>query len=151
MFRDEPLGLIDLPTIATRSQTSVGWLHVSGYRVLAVRTRSRDRFDLPGGEVERGESPEQALVREVDGALGMELTELRSAFTVRATEDGTTERHSRVPTELTLHCYHGTAAGQARPAREVAELAWLSEDDADRATPALQLVLDRLAALRRIG
>lgn len=73
----------------------------------------------------------------------MTLTDVRPAFTVRTSAHGVDAL-----TDLTMHCYYGIATGQARPAREIAELAWLSEHDTDRAAPALQLVLHRLAGDR---
>ncbi|MGI8882080.1 MAG: NUDIX hydrolase [Jatrophihabitans sp.] len=143
MIRDEPLGLIDRPTAPSSPLASVGWVHTSGGRLLSVRARDRDRFSLPGGKLEPDETPEQALVREVGEELGMTLTELRPAFTVRTSDHGTD-----LLTELTMYCYYGVATGHARPARAIAELAWLSEHDTDRAAPALQLVLGRLAGDR---
>lgn len=56
-----------------------------------MRTRGRDRYYLPGGKLEAGESRAQALVREVREVrevLGVSLQRLRPAFTLAAPAHG---------------------------------------------------------------
>lgn len=119
---------------------SVGWVHRHEGQLLAVRTRGRDKFYLPGGKLEKGESPEQALAREVEEELGVTLSRLRPVFTVTAPAHGL-----GTPTQLTMHCYYATSTGQPEPHREIAEMTWLTIPDDPRAAPAVQQVLRRLA------
>lgn len=123
----------------TATLTSVGWVHVRDGHLLAVRTRGRDRFYLPGGKPEPGETEEEALVREVREELGLELTDLRPVFTVEAPAHGLAAE-----TELTMRCFAATAVGEPRPAGEIAELAWLRIPVDVRAAPAVHAVLARL-------
>jgi uncharacterized protein (TIGR00730 family) len=119
--------------------TSVGWLHVRDGRLLAVRSRGRDAFYLPGGKLEAGESHEQALVREVREELGVRLRDLRPAFTVNAPAHGFPEG-----THLTMHCYYADPAGEPSPANEIAELAWLDLADPHQAAPAVRRAIAEL-------
>ena len=119
--------------------TSVGWVRMAGGRLLVVRTRGRDRFYLPGGKLEPGESPEEALMREVREELGVVLRELRPAFTVEAAAHGLAE-----PTRLTMRCFHGEFTGQLLAAGEIEEIAWLDAPDDPRAAPAVRDVLARV-------
>jgi 8-oxo-dGTP pyrophosphatase MutT (NUDIX family) len=121
--------------------TSVAWLQVQDGRVLGVRTRGRDRFYLPGGKLEAGESHEAALIREVREELGLHLTGLRPAFSVCAPAHGLP-----VETRLTMHCFHATATGTARPGAEIDEVGWLAIAGDERAAPAVRAALERLSA-----
>lgn len=119
--------------------TSVGWLRIEGGRLLAVRTQGRDKFYLPGGKLEPGETAEQALVREVHEELGVDLRDLRLAFTVQASAHGLAEA-----TDLSMLCFTAAAVGDPRPRGEIDELAWLQIPDDPRAAPAVRAVLARL-------
>jgi len=123
----------------TATLTSVGWLHVQDGRLLGVRTRGRNRFYLPGGKPEPGETEEETLIREVGEELGLRLTDVRPAFTVEAPAHGLA-----VETELTMHCFHARAVGEPRPLGEIEELAWLRIPVDVRAAPAVHSVLARL-------
>jgi len=123
----------------TATLTSVGWLQVQDGRLLGVRTRGRNRFYLPGGKPEPGETEEEALIREVGEELGLQLTDVRPAFTVEAPAHGLA-----VETELTMHCFHARAVGEPRPLGEIEELAWLRIPVDVRAAPAVHTVLARL-------
>ena len=125
--------------LPTATLTSVGWLHVRDGRLLGVRSRGRNRFYLPGGKPEPGETDEEALVREVREELGVELRELRPAFTVTAPAHGL-----GVDTRLTMHCFHADASGEPRAAQEIEETAWLRIPVDPRAAPAVHSVLARL-------
>lgn len=118
---------------------SVGWVQVVDGRLLAVRSTGRDRFYLPGGKPETGETLEQAVAREVREELGVELSCIRPAFTIQAPAHGLLTPHM-----LTMHCFYAAAHGRPQPAREIAELAWLEIPADERAAPALAEVLRRL-------
>ena len=119
---------------------SVGWVHIRDGRLLGVRTHGRDRFYLPGGKPEPGETPEAALSREVEEELGVTLRELRAAFTVTAPAHGL-----GTPTRLTMQCFWAEGDGELVPAREIAEVAWLDIPADPRAAPAVAAVLQRLS------
>ena len=123
---------------------TVGWLHVRDGRLLAVRSAGKDRFFVPGGKVEPGESDTTALVREIREELGVDLdpTTVRPAFVAEAPGHGLDGRLVR------MQCFHADPLpGSAEPAAhaEIAEIAWLTPADADRVPPAGRIVLARLA------
>ena len=124
-----------------RTLTSVGWIHVRDHRLLAVRTDGRDRYYLPGGKPEAAETFEAALAREVHEELGVRVAGIRFEFTVTALAHGHDQE-----TSVVMHCFRAETAGEPRPAREIADMTWLGLEDRDLAAPAVQIVLDRLAA-----
>jgi ADP-ribose pyrophosphatase YjhB (NUDIX family) len=118
---------------------AVGWVHVVAGELLAVRTRGRDRFYLPGGKPELGETLIEAVTREVFEELGVVLERAVPAFVVEDEAHGFSQ-----PTRVRLTCFTGPARGEPQPAAEIAELAWLRPTDRHRAAPAVQQVLDRV-------
>ena len=126
---------------------SVGWVCVRDGRLLVVRTRGRDAFYLPGGKLERGETPAQALAREVAEELGLSMDPavLRELFVVDDVA------HGRAGRRLRMRVFAGPAAGRPQPAGEIAELAWAGRDDEQRCAPAVRQVLRCLSDLDEPG
>ena len=120
--------------------TSVAWLCVRDGRLLGVRSRGRERFYLPGGKPDPGETLEQALVREVAEEVSLEISALRPAFTVRAPAD-----QQPAGTRVAMHCFYAQGDGEPRASREIAEIAWLTPADSERVAPAVALALVRVA------
>ncbi|WP_265522683.1 NUDIX hydrolase [Oerskovia flava] len=123
---------------------TVGWVNVRDGRLLTVRSTGKDRFFMPGGKVEDGESDAQALVREIREELGVLLdpTTVRPGFVAEAPGHGLGGRLVR------MHCLYADpepSSPEPAPHAEIAELAWLTAADADLVPPAGRIVLERLA------
>ncbi|AQU86905.1 NUDIX hydrolase [Komagataeibacter nataicola] len=94
-------------------------------RLLVVRKRGTTAFMLPGGKPEADESPEQALVREIDEELGCALTlgaELAGDFSAPAANEPGYAVQARIWT--------GRLEGKPAIAAEIAELRWITATDA---------------------
>ncbi|WP_276606443.1 NUDIX domain-containing protein [Nocardioides sp. GY 10127] len=88
--------------------------------LLTVRKAGTERYLLPGGKLEPGESPLQAAVREVAEEIGLdveELTELGVYSAAAANEPGRS---------LVSTVYVGELTGEPRACGEIAELRWSS-------------------------
>jgi 8-oxo-dGTP diphosphatase len=126
----------------------LAWVRVRDGRVLAVRSRGRDAFYLPGGKREPGESDVRALVREVAEELGVRLDPLSVSLVaeIRAPSHGPVARPV-----VRMRCYEATGRGGAVPGAEIEELAWLSAADRHRLAPAARLLVDRLVEDGRLS
>lgn len=89
--------------------------------LVTVRKRGTDRFMLPGGKWEPGESPRRCAVRELSEELGVvldddEMTRLGRYETATANEPGF---------RLVSEVFAARCGGPAAPAAEIEELHWL--------------------------
>ena len=98
-------------------------------KVLCVQRAVHERkyvslkWEFPGGKIEVGESREEALVREIEEELVVEIHELLYLMTVE---------HSYPDFHLTLHAYTcALKAGEVK-LREHVDLKWLSVEELDQ-------------------
>lgn len=89
--------------------------------VVTVRKAGTDRFMLPGGKWEPGESPLQCAVREIEEELGVtlapdQLEPLGRYITATANEPGF---------ELVSEVFAARVDGRQQPRAEIAEARWV--------------------------
>ena len=119
----------------------LAWIHLKDKRLLSVRSHGKDRFYMPGGKREEGESDQEALVREIREELMVTLIpdSLRFAEIFEAPADGQAEGVT-----VRLTCYFGEYEGKLRASSEIAEFAWLGYADKDKISAANLLVFEWL-------
>ncbi len=106
----------------------VAGLLVKGDRILLTqRTKDQSmplKWEFPGGKIEQGESPEQALVRELGEELGVQVLVGRIFEVVS---------HAYPEFDLLMLVYPCRLVGNAQPTcREVADLVWLEPAELGR-------------------
>ncbi|WP_017542385.1 NUDIX hydrolase, partial [Nocardiopsis prasina] len=120
---------------------ALAWVHVSGRRLLCVRTRGRSLYYLPGGKREPGESDEAAVAREAREEVGVILRP--GTFAPFAVVDEAADGY-REGTRVRLACYTAEHTGTPAAAAEIADLAWLTGADRDVCAPAVRRVAEEL-------
>ena len=108
-------------------------------KVLLVRVRDNALWYLPGGTIEEGETPEAALIREVQEELGVALNPASIEFDRRIAGPA----YGRAGT-VELNCYRAHWDGELRACSEVSAIEWFGPDKSDRVAPAIQLLFDEL-------
>lgn len=98
----------------------------------------KDFWEFPGGKVERGETPEQALLREIREELDAEI---------RIDKFLTTIDWDYPDFHLTMHCYVCSLLTESLHLNEHEAARWLSADDLDTVQwlPADYILLPLLA------
>lgn len=109
----------------------IGWVQIVDRRLLVGRNRNAQRFYLPGGGREPGETDVQTLVREASEELGVRLdpSTTRHIGTYLSTRDNR-------PEEFIFIAYSADHQGEPTPSLEVVELAWVTSADGDLVTNA---------------
>jgi len=120
---------------------AVAWICIRNRQVLCARTMGKDAFYFPGGKREKGESDWEALRREVQEELNVNLIAetLTEVMVVQEVAHGYTE-----PTQVTMHCFGADYTGDIIANSEIEAIAWLRYTDLDQCAPATQRVLEYL-------
>ena len=126
---------------------SVAWLHVDNGKVLCVRTKGKDKFYIPGGKIDPGETPEAALIREIEEELGVLLDEstLLPAITIVAAAHGFGAGQN-----VEMQCFYAEYHGLLSKNAEIEEIKWVQRDFQRECAPAAQEAIKFLAQSRKI-
>ncbi|MFJ4281858.1 NUDIX domain-containing protein [Streptomyces massasporeus] len=124
----------------------VAWVLVRDGLVLVARSHGRDRFYLPGGHREPGESDSETLVREIDEELRAGIDPGSMVYF------GTFEIGEGHPEHdpFRMVCYTAGHRGELIPSREIAEKAWFRYADRHRVSAIDGLVFDVLHEAGRL-
>ena len=120
----------------------IAWLHLQEGRLLSTRSHGKDRYYVPGGKREAGETDAQTLLREIWEELSVALDPagLAHAGTWQAPAHG---HPAGVLVRMT--CYWAPRyTGTLQPAAEIAELVWLTYRHRAQVSAVDQLIFDWL-------
>lgn len=94
-------------------------------RVLVVRKKGSHAFIQPGGKIEPGEDPIQALCRELDEELALSIAPTLPVYIGTFSAPAVNERGSTV----TAQVYTLSHTGEVHPKAELEEIAWIDPKD----------------------
>ena len=125
----------------------VAWLEIQDRKVLVARSYGKDKYYIPGGKREGGETDPQTLVREIEEELNVQLQaeSLEFAGFFKAQAHGHTEG-------ITVHmqCYYGKYEGTISPSSEIESFAWMNRDQMDQVSFVDRIIFNWLAEKGRI-
>lgn len=121
---------------------SVAWLYVENGKVLCVRTKGKDKFYIPGGKIDQGESPEDALIREIREELKISIDKISLRPAIKITDTA----HGFNGVQVEMQCFFATHTGSISINSEIEEIKWMGADYLENCAPAAQKAVEFLAA-----
>ena len=118
---------------------------VKGKKVFATQRgygEFKDGWEFPGGKIEQGESPEEALIREIREELDVDIKVGRLLETVE---------YDYPNFHLTMHCFICELLSEEIVLKEHEDAKWLEEDELDSVDwlPADVSLIDKIFAVKQ--
>lgn len=107
----------------------LAWIELKDKSILVTRSYGKDKYYIPGGKRELGETDQQALCREIKEELSIDLRTDTLQFV------GVFEAQAHGQPEGTLvkmTCYAARYNGTLKPDAEIEEMTWLNFSDQDK-------------------
>lgn len=121
----------------------LAWIAMQDKQILSTKSYGKEKYYIPGGKREPGETDAAALCREIKEELSIELCveTLQLVGTFKAQADG----HPN-GTLVQMTCYTAGYTGTLKAAVQIAEIKWLTFSDKDMISEVDKIIFDFLHA-----
>jgi 8-oxo-dGTP diphosphatase len=119
----------------------LAWIEIKDNAILLTKSYGKDKYYIPGGKRESGETDEQALVREIHEELSVMIDKSSLNFI------GVFEAQAHAQPEgifVRMTCYSGDYLGELRASSEIEAIKWFHYADRDQVVGVDKLIFDHL-------
>lgn len=119
----------------------LAWILINNKTILSTRSFGKDKFYIPGGKREQGETDAEALCREIKEELSVDLI----IDTLRFVGEFQAQAHGHPNGKMVkMTCYMADYSGELAAASEIEEFKWLTYSDKDQISHVDKLIFDFL-------
>ncbi|RBL90362.1 NUDIX hydrolase [Chitinophaga flava] len=119
----------------------LAWIEIKNKAILSAKSIGKQKYYIPGGKREHGESDEQALCREILEELSVEL-EAKTLKFIGTFEAQADSHPDGVYVKMT--CYTADYKGILKECSEIENFQWLKYSDKDKISEVDKLIFDFL-------
>ncbi|MBV2225462.1 MAG: NUDIX domain-containing protein [Sphingobacterium mizutaii] len=119
----------------------LAWIEIKNGKILSTKSYGKEKYYIPGGKREDGESDIQALTREISEELQVQLIpeSIRYMGTFEAQADSHPEG---IIVKMT--CYRAEYTGELKASAEIERMEWLSYSDLDSVSAVDKIIFKQL-------
>lgn len=119
----------------------LAWIELQNKSILSTKSFGKNKYYIPGGKRENDETDAQALVREIQEELTVQLdpNSLQYMGVFEAQAHG---HPAGILVKMT--CYSSSYSGALQASSEIEEIRWLKYADKDKISEVDQLIFDEL-------
>jgi 8-oxo-dGTP diphosphatase len=119
----------------------LAWIEIKDNAILMTKSYGKDKYYIPGGKREIGETDEQALVREIEEELSVVIDSKTLKFI------GIFEAQAHGQPEgvfVKMTCYAGDYSGELKANSEIEAIKWFKYAEKDKVVGVDKLIFDYL-------
>ena len=119
----------------------LAWIEIKDNQILLTKSFGKDKFYIPGGKREIGETDEQALSREIYEELSVTIDKNTLKFV------GIFEAQAHGQTEgafVKMTCYSADYSGELNVSSEIEAMEWFRYADKDKVVGVDKLIFEHL-------
>jgi 8-oxo-dGTP pyrophosphatase MutT (NUDIX family) len=124
-----------------KSIDKLAWIELQNRSILSTKSYGKDKYYIPGGKRESGETDQEALVREIHEELTVQLDPSSLQFL------GVFEAQAHGHPDgmlVKMTCYAAAYSGTLHASSEIESLKWLNYADKDQISEVDKLIFDYL-------
>jgi len=106
----------------------IALLHIKNGKIRSAKSKGKNKYYIPGGKRESGESDKETLIRETFEELNVRIEQesINYIATFRAQADG---HETGIIVKMT--CYRAEIKGVPKPSSEIEDIKWLDSSNMD--------------------
>ncbi|MFN7118881.1 MAG: NUDIX hydrolase [Saprospiraceae bacterium] len=119
----------------------LAWIEIKNKTILSTKSFGKDKYYIPGGKREAGETDAEALCREIKEELNVTID--KNTMQYVGTFEAQAHGHP-LGTLVKMTCYMADYSGQLQADSEIEEILWLTYADQDKISDVDKLIFEYL-------